>query len=241
VHECHGQGSWGTSTRRFDDALEGKLKNSIVRGPAGEVNVARFLDDFQENIDRLEERLKPEYAASAEVATLLRQGSAIDRFLRQQPAGTRGESEWNRLATDLKTLAAAYGAEFPLAEGASVRRIGDRELAASVEQIEESAERLKRALDNELKKDPSVQSSARQAIVGEADQLSKDAKTLRSRIKDSKPSSAEAEHVMERAAKLRAFIDTHKLSASSGTLATMSPAMQTVAAAYGKSPATATR
>jgi hypothetical protein len=106
---------------RFDDALDDKLKRSIVRGPNGEVNVDHFLNDFQESIDRFEERLKPEYAASAEAGTLLRQASAIERFFRQQPAGTRGESEWNRLATDLRTLAAAYGTEFPLAENASVR------------------------------------------------------------------------------------------------------------------------
>ena len=99
---------------RFDDALDDRLKRSIIRGEGGEVNVGRFLDDFQENIDRLEERLKPEYAASTEAATLLRQASAIDRFFRQQPAGTKGESEWNRLATDLEALAGAYGTDFPL-------------------------------------------------------------------------------------------------------------------------------
>ena len=76
---------------RFDDALDDRLKRSIVRGPGGEVNVGQFLDDFQENIDRLEERLKPEYAASAEAATLLRQASGIDRFFRE-PAGTKSES-----------------------------------------------------------------------------------------------------------------------------------------------------
>src|SRR5262245_12869998 len=38
---------------RFDDALDGKLKNTILRGPSGEVDVKRFLNDFQESIDRL--------------------------------------------------------------------------------------------------------------------------------------------------------------------------------------------
>src|SRR4029453_15110999 len=103
---------------KFDDALDDKLKHSIVRGPNGEVNVDAFLNDFQKNIDRLEERLKPDYAASAEAGTLLRQATVIDAFFRQQPSGTRGESEWNRLATDMKALAKAYGAQFPLADKA---------------------------------------------------------------------------------------------------------------------------
>ena len=226
---------------RFDDALDDRFKHSIVREPGGEVNVDRFLNDFQENIDRLEERLKPDYAASTEAATLLRQASAIDRLFRQEPAGTKGESEWNRLATDLKVLAAAYGAEFPLPEGATVRRVGDRELAAAVDELARSADGLKRSLDSDLKKDAAVEKPAREAIVHEAELLSKDAKALRNRVKDGKPSSAEADGVMARAAKLQAFIETHQVPASSSAWAAITPRMQTLAGAYGTTLATAAR
>ncbi|HEX7070075.1 MAG TPA: hypothetical protein VF190_04690, partial [Rhodothermales bacterium] len=199
---------------RFDDALDDRLKHSIVRGPSGEVDVDRFLNDFQEGIDRLEDRLEPDYAASAEAATLLRQATDIDGFFRRQPPGTRGESEWNRLVTDLKTLATAYGAEFPLVSGAPVRRIGDREVATTLEEIARGASRLKKSLDNELKKDSAVDREARQAIVDEADQLSKDAKSARERVKGSEPSSAEAERVLARATKLQAFIGSYRMPAS---------------------------
>src|SRR4030095_15970852 len=57
---------------KFDDELDGKLKSSVIRQPSGEVNVKDILNDLQESMDGVEERLKPEYAASAEVATLLR-------------------------------------------------------------------------------------------------------------------------------------------------------------------------
>jgi len=30
---------------RFEDQLDGKVKRSIIRGPGGEVNVEKFLDD----------------------------------------------------------------------------------------------------------------------------------------------------------------------------------------------------
>jgi hypothetical protein len=219
---------------RFDDALDDRLKRSIVRGAGGEVNVSQFLDDFQENIDRLEERLKPEYAASTEAATLLRQASAIDRFFRQQPAGTKGESEWNRLATDLRTLAVAYGADFPLNDGATVRRVGDRELASAADEIAQSAERLKRSLDSDLKKDAGVGKPDREAIVREADLLSKDAKALASRVKDGKPSSAEANRLIERAAKLHTFIERHQVPASSSAWGPITDRVQTVAGAYGR-------
>ena len=48
---------------RFEDKLDGKLKDSILRGPNGEVNVSRFLDDLQENSHHLKERFTTDYAA----------------------------------------------------------------------------------------------------------------------------------------------------------------------------------
>lgn len=219
---------------RFDDALDGKLKDSVVRGASGEVRVDTFLDDFQENIDRLEERLKPDYAASAEAATLLRQATLIERFFKAQPPGTKGESEWNRLTTDLKTLAAAYGTEFPLPDGASVRRLGDREIAAGAEQIADAAGQLKSSLDADLKKDPSVSRETRDAILREVDQLAKDAKALRSRVKDGKPSSAEADQMLARAARIRTFIESHPTPTSPGAWAGIDGKLQTIGLAYGK-------
>jgi hypothetical protein len=218
---------------RFDNALDDKLKRSIVRGPAGEVNVDNFLNDFQESIDRLEERLKPEYAASAEAGSLLRQATAIDRFFRAQPPGTRGESEWNRLTTDLKTLAAAYGTEFPLADNAAVRRIGDKELAASIEQVARVGNQLKKSLDNDLKRDTTVDKAARQAAVSEVDQLQKDAKTLRERVKDGNPSSAEAERLLAQAAKVQNFISGRQLPTSSAAWSGVASPLQSLASAYG--------
>jgi hypothetical protein len=58
---------------KFDNALDDKFENAILRDASGEVNVKRFLNTFQESIDRVEQSLKPDYAASTEVGTLLRQ------------------------------------------------------------------------------------------------------------------------------------------------------------------------
>ncbi len=218
---------------KFDDQLDGKLKDSVVRQASGEVNVRDVLNDFQESIDRVEERLKPEYAASAEVGTLLRRASGIEAFFRQQPAGTKGESEWNRLASDLKVLAAVYGADFPLSANATVRRIGDGELVSAVSQVAASSDQLKKSLDNDLKKDATISKEARQAAVAEADQLTKDAKTLRDRVKDTKPSSAEASKLLAQASKVQGFVDSHRVPASAATWKGAAGYVQVVANAYG--------
>jgi hypothetical protein len=217
---------------KFDNALDDKFKDSILRGPAGEVDVKRFLNTFQESIDRLEGSLKPGYAGSTEAGTLLRQGSALDRYFRQQPGGTKGESEWNRLASDLKLLAAAYGSEFPAGDNATFRRIGDREVADAVKALAEDVEQVKKSLDSDLKKDPSVDKASREAVVAEADQLSKDAKALRDRVKDGKPSSAEADQVLTSAAKLQTFIQGHRVPAAANAWTGVSSQLETVTAAY---------
>lgn len=220
---------------RFDDALDDRVKNDTVRGPSGEVRVESFLNDFQENIDRVEERLKPDYAASAEVGTLLRQASVIDAAFRRQPGGTRGESEWNRLATDLKTLAMAYGASFPLNENATVRRVGDGELAEAIEEVAKAGDRLKKSLDSDLKKDPTVGKDARQDVVAEAEELARDAKALRKRVKDGQPSSAEADQLLVRAASVQSIIEKHKVPSSAGIWTSASEPLRSLASAYGSS------
>jgi hypothetical protein len=218
---------------RFDDALDDKLKQSVLRVPTGDVGVKNFLNDVKESIKRLENRLKPEYTAGAEAATVLRQASAIDRFFTGQAAGTRGESEWNRLATDLKALARAYGADFPLQDNAVVRRTGDRELAVAIDGIAKTADSLKRALDNDLKKSAATDPQMRQAAVGEADLLAKDAKEVRDRVKDGEPSSGEADRLLARATKMEEFLASHSVPGAAGTWKGATSHLASVASAYG--------
>ena len=217
----------------FEDALDSKLKHDVFRGPGGEVDVERFLKDFKDNVDKFKDRLKTDYAASAEAATVLRQGSAVDRFFRQQPPGTKGESEWNRLATDLGALAGAYGTTFPLSEGAQVRRMGDGEVATNVGAIAESADDLKKALDSDLKKDTTVDKPTREGIVNEANELKKDAKTLEDRVKDGQPSSAEAARLFDRASRIQSFLDAHKPPSATGAWAAVASRLRAVSSAYG--------
>lgn len=62
---------------------------------------------------------------------------------------------------------------------------------------------------------------------------SKDAKTLRNRVKNGKPSSAEADRLMARAAKLQTFIQSHRVPASASAWVAAASHMEIVSAAYG--------
>jgi hypothetical protein len=200
---------------RFEDQLDGKLKASILRGQSGEVNVARFLDDFQENLDRLKERFKPEYAASIEVATVLRQGSAVHRFMKQQSPDLKGSSEWDHLSGDLGRLAVVYGTKFPLEEGAVVRRINDGEAAGAAAEIEAQADEFK----DEVNREKTLAKPAKDGLKGAADLVKANAKALKSRLKDSKPATAEARQLFDAIRKMDE--STKGLDLSPGSLTLM--------------------
>ena len=202
---------------RFEDQLDGKIKNSIIRGE-GEVHVGRFLDDLQENVERLKSRFKYDYAASAEVTTVLRQGGDIQRFMSKQPPDLDGASEWNRLASSLGELAKVYATAFPLPEGEQARRLSDREVQKDASELAESADQFKKDLQSALKTNTTIDQPTKDAAVKEVNDLKEDAEKLASTVGDGRPASGEAKAVLDRAAKIRGA------AASSGQV--LSPAAQ---------------
>jgi hypothetical protein len=217
---------------RFEDQLDGKVKNTVVRGATTEVNVSRFLDDLQENVGRLKDRFKPDYAASAEVAAVLRQGTSIGQFMKQQPSDLKGASEWDRLASNLGRLAAAYGATFPLDADASVRRVSDGEAAALAKQIQEQAEGLKDAVNRAA----GMQGPAKTALKGAADAIKNRAKALESRLKDSKPATAEARQLFEAVQKFDEAVKGSPAAAPAmSVMGSMRAPLSTLRQAFGMS------
>lgn len=200
----------------FRDRLDPQLKRSIYRSPTGEVNVERFLKDFSDAAERVKDRYKKDYSASIEVADLLRQASQIDAFLRRDHAATRGESEWIQFSEALRQLASQYGSEFPLPPGATVRRITDREVVAAAEGMSRDTERLKKALEGGLKRDKSIDTTVRTGVLREVALLKKDAETLRSSVRDGKPSAAQAAQLLARVAKVDDFIANTPAAAPAG-------------------------
>jgi hypothetical protein len=217
---------------RFEDQLDSTVKDAILRGPNGEVNVSRFLDDFQENMDRLKNRFKPDYAASAEAAAVLRQGSAVSGFMKTQPPSLKGTSEWEHLATSLTRLAGVYGARFPLTNE-TVRRISDGEAAAAAEDVEKQADQFKDAVNREK----TLAAPAKNGLKSAADVLKESAKTLRSRLNDSKPATAEARLLFDALRKLEGSMKSLNLSPSSLTsIGAMKAPLTTLQNAFGITP-----
>jgi hypothetical protein len=220
---------------RFEDALDGDFKHAKLRTASGEYDINRFLDDFQERANEYKERLTPSYAASREAAELLKQSSQISGYMKRQAPTMKGMSEWNKLEGSLGQLATAYGTTFPLPEGAAVRRIGDGELKAAVDGIEQDGKNFKKALEKDLKADKTVAPADRATAIGEADAFAKGAKALKDRVGDGKPSTAEAQHLFQQAAKIKEFMGSRSLPSAGGAWGGVGSKLATVAQAYGMS------
>lgn len=219
---------------RFEDRLDGKVKRSIIRGPRGEVDVERYLDDLQENVDRLKERFAPEYAASAEASTVLRQGSDIHRYIASQPANLQGASEWHRLASSLGTLAKAYGTTFPLAESATARRMNDRELVQAAKAIAKGADQIKREVRSAFQKNASLDTATLDVALQDLDALKREANALASRVDDGDPALGEAKQVVQRAARIEAGASGRALPpAAQSAWASVRDTVNTVAQGFG--------
>lgn len=218
---------------RFEDALDGEFKHSVLRGPSGEVDVEHFLDDFQNNVLTMRDRYRSDYAASQEVTTVLGQGSAIERHMRQQGAGMKGTSEWDATAADLKRLAAAYSTTFPLPEGAAARRLGDKEVAAAAEMISSQAGQLETDIERGAKTLPEADRAEATSMAHVADALSKDAKELKKRVSDGKPSSAQARAVIDAANKLDGYLAGKSLGAANSTMAEIKGSLNKISQGFG--------
>jgi len=220
---------------RFHDQLDGKVKDSIFREPTREVNVAKFLDDFKDNVERLKERFEPTYSASAEVATVLRQATAIDRFMKQQPGDLKGASDWQHLAVSLDRLASAYGTRFPLesidsTHPIAIRRINDGEAAAAAGKIEEQAEEFKDAVN----KEQALAEPAKNQLKEAAARVKDKAETLKSRLEDSEPATAEARLLVDAVRRMEASASGLALSpACRSAMGSLKAPLVTVYQAFG--------
>jgi hypothetical protein len=217
---------------RFVDALDPELKHSVMRSPTSEVNVSKYLDDFDKNIHTMKERFKGEYAASAEVQAVLRQASDIDAYVRTR-ATMKGGSEWNALAGQLDTLAKAYGTRFPIHENTPVRRLGDKEVAEAAEAIAHHASPLRDAIEKDTRFWSKADREQARTMGKEADELEKDAKLVKDRVDDGKPASAEYRALADRAHRIDGYVVNHSLPMAGATMGTIRAALGKMDQAFG--------
>ena len=141
---------------------------------------------------------------------MLKQSTAIDAFMRRSADTMKGRSEWDRQAANLQRLAVAYGATFPLADGAAVRRMNDKETAATAMALEAAGDRFKSDLD----KATGMTKREKDAAKKDAELLIKQANVVKSRAGDGKPASSELQVLIAQMAGLQRVVEKHSFAAT---------------------------
>jgi hypothetical protein len=131
----------------------------------------------------------------------------IDTFMEGSASGMKGRSEWDQQATHLKHLAEAYGTTFPLPDGATVRRMNDKETSGFATAIATATGRFKTDLD----KASTLAKPDRDAAKKDADVLIKQANAVKSLTSDGKLATAELRQLVEQVAKLQTFVGAHAI------------------------------
>jgi hypothetical protein len=179
---------------KFEGRLDDKVKNAVLRSSTGEVNVHALLDDFQKDVEKLKSRYSESYAASAEVQAVLARANGIDMMMKSQAPDLKGANDWDQLTKQLRALAAAYRTAFPLPDGKPVRRINDNEAAASAAALISQAELIDKAANS----DKTLAKPDKEILKIEVEAVIKQAKALQSRLKESKPATADARGLVEK-------------------------------------------
>lgn len=179
-----GYKTWKQSLKQRDiDDLQITLSDRTI-------DVKSFLKDFENDLDVSKQRFKPDYAASAEVLTLLRRGSDVELFNRKQ--GHTPSSEWSVLGAKFSALAAAYGVTWPIdSMKVEAARLNDGELVSRVAQMQQSSKQLRSEADKAAKANKSIDKATREALKKSIQQMETMSKDVASRLKEDRPASIE--------------------------------------------------
>jgi hypothetical protein len=197
------------ASETFQRALDKDLKNSIVRSATGEMQMKTFLEDFNVGLERLKERFKPEYAASAELSAVMTRAGELDAFIKSQTPSLKGRSEWDSFAGSLNSLAAAYGSAFPVKD-APPRRINDLEIKQAADAAVKNGQSLRKELSEVYGKEDK---EAKKTAEANIDAMNKAAKGLKDRVDDKKPASGEAAVFAESVQKVKDSLGERTLPA----------------------------
>ena len=219
-----------TGRDKFEGNLEGKLKGSTLRDATKEVSVEAALQDYQDNVKKLKDRFMPEYSASAEVVTVLKQAEGFDKFMKATPTVVKGRSEWEHHVADLNRLAAVYATTFPIKEGVAARRINDKETAEFAGAIADAADKVK----DEFDKVPvtALPKPQKDAVKKSLELLEKQAENVKSRVGDHKPATAETRQLISQVAAAQKLLDAHPTPSAAGSWGALQSALNSLQQAF---------
>lgn len=217
---------------RWKDDLERRnMDDAVLRSASGTIDVRRFLQDMERDIDLVKDRIDSDYAANPEVTSLLRRASDVER--RAQTGGAPSEA-WKTLGGQFAALAGAYGLAWPIDASATAQRKMDRELAVDARRLADATDRLRNGALRAAS-DAKLPQADRDTADRGMRELRQAARQLESNLKGGRAVAADATRVLDLSKQAVSFARSAGPMRDDATaaLTAVETATQSIAAAFG--------
>ncbi|MFN2408181.1 MAG: hypothetical protein ABR594_19220 [Pyrinomonadaceae bacterium] len=220
-------------TNNFRKSLDASLDRSRLNGTNREDDINAFMKNFEEQTKRLHDRFDDNKSVAADVEAVLNSAAAIDQFVHRQRLNERAQNDWSTLRASLDDLAQAYNVAWrwegvavltqstvvtgtPVAVVAGTAglpyRLSDKEVERILHRIEEQSGKFRGSLDSALDRSRLNDTDREDDINAFIKEFDQQVKQLHDRFDDRKSVAADVQAVLDRAARIDAFMRRRGLS-----------------------------
>jgi archaellum component FlaC len=221
-------------TNNFRKSMDASLDRSRLNGTNREDDINAFMKNFEEQTKRLRDRFDDNKSVAADVEAVLNSAAAIDQFVHRQRLNERAQNDWSTLRASLDDLAQAYNVAWrwegvavltpstvvtgtPVAVVAGTPaglpyRLSDKEVERILHRIEEQSGKFRGSLDSALDRSRLNDTDREDDINAFIKDFDEQVKRLHDRFDDRKSVAADVQAVLDRAARIDAFMRRRGLS-----------------------------
>ncbi len=198
---------------RFRNSLGKMLDVSALDDTKAEDNINHFVKEFEAATDHLKHRFDDDQSAAGDVEEVLRRAARIDGFMTRSGMNSRAQEDWAELRRNLDQLATAYNVSWNW-DGVSSRpfRLNDEQVKTLLGRIERDADSFRKSLNDALDKTDFNGTKAEDNINDYVKEFEVATDHLKDRFSKKRSAANDAEEVLQRAARIDAFMHNHGLT-----------------------------
>jgi hypothetical protein len=204
----------------FRRSLDAALDRSRLDDTNREDDINAFIKNFNEQTKRLHDRFDDRKAVAADVEAVLNSAASIDQFMQRQRLSERAQTDWTTLRASLDDLAQAYNVTWRW-EGLAVvgpttvvtgtpvglpYRLSDKEIEQMLHRIEQQSGKFRDSLDSALDRSRLDETDREDNINAFIKEFDQEVKRLHDRFDERKSVTADVQAVLDRAARIDAFM-----------------------------------
>lgn len=198
---------------RFRNSLDKMLDASAIDNTRAEDNINHFVKEFEVATDHLKHRFDADQSASGDVEEVLRRAARIDGFMTRRGMNSRAQEDWADLRKNLDELATAYNVSWNWdGVSSSPFRLNDEQVKGLLGRIERDADGFRKSLNDALDKTDFNGTKAEDNINDYVKEFEHATDHLKDRFGKKQSAAGDAEEVLQRAARIDAFMHNHSLT-----------------------------